>query len=79
MYRFGTEFDYKLEGKTEFKYPTENYSGKLNFRGLDKNKEYRVFDYANNKELGIIKGDKPYLNVSFNDYLLLEVSPISRQ
>jgi len=79
MYRFGTGFDYKLEGKTEFKYPTENYSGKVSLRGLDKNKEYRVLDYANNKELGIIKGNKPYLNVSFNDYLLLEVSPVSRQ
>jgi alpha-galactosidase len=76
VYRYGTEFDYKLEGKNEYKYPTENYSGKLNFRGLDKNKKYRVVDYVNNRELGTITGDKPYLNVSFDDYLLLEVSPL---
>jgi hypothetical protein len=63
-----------MEGKKEFKYPTENYSGKLNLRGLDKNKEYKVVDYVNNKELGIIKGEKPYLNISFDDYLLLEVT-----
>jgi alpha-galactosidase len=76
LYRYGTEFDSNKEGKTEFKYPTENYLGKVSLRGLDKNKEYRVFDYDNNKELGIVKGSKPYLNLSFNDYLLLELSPI---
>ena len=76
FYRYGSEFDYTLEGKNEFKFPAENYSGKIEMRGLDKGREYRVVDYANNKELGIIKGDKPYLKVSFDDYLLLEVSPL---
>jgi alpha-galactosidase len=76
VYRFGTEFDREVQGKTELRYPTENYSGKINFRGLDKDKVYKVVDYAANKELGTVKGTNPYLNTSFNDFLLLEVSPV---
>ena len=79
LYRFGDPYDFNLIGKKETEYPKENYSGKVDFRGLAENKEYRVVDYINNKELGTIKGDKPYLIVSFDDYLLLEVSPVSRQ
>ena len=75
-YRFGTEFDSKLEGQSELKYPKESFSGKVDFRGLDEHVKYKVFDYANNKELGTINGDKPYLIVSFDDYLLLELKPL---
>ncbi len=74
--RFGTEFDFSLEGKSEIEYPKENFSGEVDLRGLDENMKYKVIDYANNKELGIINGDKPYLRVSFDDYLLLELSPL---
>ena len=77
LYRYGTEFDGKMEGKNEFKYPAKNYSGKVNLRGLEKNKIYKVVDYGNNKVLGIINGNNPYLEVSFADYLLLEVAPIN--
>ncbi len=69
-WRYGNIFDYNLAGQTEFEFPKENYSGKLDFRGLDKNTKYRVVDYGNNKELGTIKGNKPYLRVSFDDYML---------
>jgi alpha-galactosidase len=76
-WRFKTEFDFTLDGQehVEFEFPTENYTGEVNLRGLDKKLKYRVFDYASNIELGIIKGNKPYLRVSFNDYLLLELRP----
>jgi alpha-galactosidase len=76
QYRFGTEFDFNLVNPTESEYPTENFSGNVEFRGLDIEKEYKVVDYVNNKELGIVKGDKPNLKVSFNDYLLLELDPL---
>jgi alpha-galactosidase len=74
VWRFGQGNDYKVRTKIEFAYPAENYSGKVNLRGLDKNKKYRVLDYGNNRELGLVNGDEPYLNVSFDNYLLLEVS-----
>ena len=77
VWRFGMGNDYKVKERTEFKYPIENYSGEVAFRGLDKNKKYKVFDYGNDKELGTINGDNPYLNVSFDNYLLLEVSPFN--
>jgi alpha-galactosidase len=75
-WRFGTEFDFKLSNPSVSDYPTENYSGQLEFRGLDKDVEYKVVDYVNTKELGILQGDNPYLNLSFNDYLLLELNPM---
>ena len=75
-YRFGKEFDFNLMKQHEFEFPKENYSGKVDLRGLDENVKYKVVDYANNKELGTIKGDKPYLQVSFDDYLLLELRPL---
>jgi len=75
-FRFGTEFDFSLEGKSEIEYPKDNFSGEVDLRGLDENMKYKVIDYANNKELGIINGDKPYLRVSFDDYLLLELNPL---
>jgi alpha-galactosidase len=74
-YRFGTEFDYNLEGRKEIDYPKESYSGTLDLRGLDQGKKYRIVDYENNRELGIIYGNKPLLDVSFVNYLLLEVTP----
>lgn len=75
-WRYGKEFDFNIEGQPEFEFPKESYSGKVDFRGLDKNVKYKVVDYVNNTELGIIKGNKPYLQVSFDDYLLLELNPL---
>jgi alpha-galactosidase len=75
-YRFATEFDFSRSNPSEPEYPTEYFSGKVEFRGLDMNKEYKVVDYVNNKELGILKGDNPYLNITFDDYLLVEVTAL---
>ncbi len=76
VYRFGTEFDFKTEGLTELDFPQEAFSGNLEFRGLDAQKKYRIVNYENNRELGIINGSKPDLDVSFVNYLLLEVTPV---
>lgn len=78
-WRYGNIYDFDLKGQPEFEFPKANYSGKIDFRGLDKNTKYKVVDYANNKQLGIIKGDNPDLQISFDDYLLLEVSPVIGQ
>ena len=47
----------------------------IELRGLDKEKTYEVYDYANRKELGILKGAEPYLHIAFKDSLLLRVRP----
>jgi alpha-galactosidase len=73
IYRFYTQFDTLAVDPKEQEFPAERFTGKVELRGLEKNGKYKVVDYANNKDFGILYGDKPYLNVSFEDYLLLQV------
>ena len=40
--------------------------------GFEKDKQYRVFDYVNDKEVGKISGENSELQVSFENYLLLK-------
>jgi alpha-galactosidase len=51
------------------------WKGQVELRGLQPGK-YKVFDYANNKDLGTIDANNPRLNVEFKDNLLVEVSRI---
>ena len=51
------------------------WEGRLDLRGLDGSKTYRVVDYVDGKTLGIINGSKPYLKTKFVNHLLLEASP----
>lgn len=48
------------------------WNGNIEFRGLDKNKKYSVYDYVNNNELGIIEGKNANMNLSFKKYLLVK-------
>jgi hypothetical protein len=34
-----------------------------------------VYDYGNDKQLGIVNGDNPSMNLDFNDYILIKVKP----
>jgi len=52
----------------------ETYSGDLTFRGLE-NKKYKVIDYVNNIELGVVSSTDNRLKTSFNKYLLLMLIP----
>ncbi|HLA40044.1 MAG TPA: alpha-galactosidase [Candidatus Glassbacteria bacterium] len=47
----------------------------IELRGLEPGKRYRVTDYANNVDFGIISGSQPTLNRAFAGSLLLEVAP----
>ena len=49
----------------------------IELRGLDPNRTYDVYDYANKKSLGSIHGDKPLVQVSFKESLLLRVTAAS--
>ena len=67
----------KTEGNQNFFYYSmyaDNtlYQGMVEFRGLDKDKQYRVFDYVNDKDIGRISGKNNQLQVSFSNYLLLK-------
>ncbi len=47
----------------------------IELRGLSKDQNYEVYDYAHDQKLGRISGSKPYVEVAFKDSLLLRVSP----
>ena len=48
------------------------YNGKVELRGLPKGKQFRIIDYPNDKELGVISGNSPFVDVAFKDYLLIK-------
>ena len=50
------------------------WKGKLELRGLGPG-PYRVSDYANGKDLGVIEGARSWLSADFERELLLEVQP----
>ncbi len=49
----------------------------LTLRGLEPGRAYRVRDYADERDLGVITSAKPLLPVAFKDSLLLELTPES--
>jgi alpha-galactosidase len=51
-----------------------SHNGPLQLRGLESGK-YRVTDYVNNRELGIVSGPVATLNTRFDNSLLIEVRP----
>ncbi|MCX6625091.1 MAG: alpha-galactosidase, partial [Acidobacteria bacterium] len=55
-------------------WPRDRY--KIELRGLEKDGVYEVYDYANRRDLGTVKGADPRLNIAFKDSLLLRVRPV---
>ncbi|HSD63737.1 MAG TPA: hypothetical protein VLB50_08055, partial [Ignavibacteriaceae bacterium] len=51
------------------------YEGEVELRGLESS-SYKVTDYVNNTDLGMINGPTRNLKVKFNKYLLIKVEPI---
>jgi alpha-galactosidase len=51
------------------------WKGELELRGLTAGRNYRISDYVNNKDYGVVTGPAPKLNVEFTDNLLLEATP----
>ena len=53
----------------------KNWLGNIQLRGLTSN-SYKLVDYVNHKDVGIIEKDKPELNINFEKYLLLMAYPV---
>jgi alpha-galactosidase len=75
-FRFDNEFDSNPGKKKEIVLPEESWSGKLEFKGLDVNRSYKIVDYENNREIGTITGKEPFMDVSFVNYLMVEAAPV---
>ncbi len=58
-----------------YSFYAKKWSGKIQLRGLKKEKDYVVYDYVNRKKLGSINGKSPFLEASFQKHLLIEVYP----
>jgi len=56
----------------------KSWKGNIELRGLEKGKNYAVFDYVNNKEVVMLNGENPVFNMEFEDFLLIAVYPLER-
>ena len=54
----------------------EKYSGKIELRGLEKDKTYQVFDYVGERMLGKVTGRNPQLKIKMQGALLLKGTPV---
>jgi alpha-galactosidase len=52
----------------------ERYSGEIEFRGLEKTKIYRAFDYVNERMIGEINGETPRMHIEMHGALLLKIT-----
>jgi alpha-galactosidase len=52
---------------------SDTWKGSIDLRGLQPG-SYRLLDYVNDKDLGLIDAQKPALKVEFTDHLLVEAS-----
>ena len=50
----------------------------INLRGLEKDVEYSIYDYANEKQLGTINGNNPFIQVNFKNNLLIQLTPLKK-
>jgi len=55
-------------------YPKNTWKGEVELRGLEPG-VYKVADYINNLELGVVHGPTAKLHVEFSDNLLLQATP----
>jgi alpha-galactosidase len=56
--------------------PVPTWSGQLQLRGLEPNKNYRLTDYVNNKDYGLVTGPIAIIPAQFEQNLLLQATPI---
>ena len=50
----------------------------IQLRGLVKDAEYSVYDYANDKQLGTVNGTNPFIQADFKRDLLLHLTPVMK-
>jgi alpha-galactosidase len=53
-----------------------SFEGALTFKGLAKEKKYKVYDYTRSLTLGMVSGELPTMNITFENHLLVELTPI---
>ena len=83
LYNYGYDFPeayaIRKDGKMYYAFYAPNppalWRGEVQLRGLDPGR-YHVYDYENQKDLGIVDASNPRLKTRFNYHLLLQVSKV---
>lgn len=68
---------YAPEKKDREKTAGEMWKGSVELRGLVSGKNYKLLDYVNSKDYGVVTGPTAQINVEFPDSLLLQATPVS--
>ncbi|HEY3840907.1 MAG TPA: glycoside hydrolase family 36 protein, partial [Bryobacteraceae bacterium] len=61
-------------GNMYYAFYAPDFQGKVELRGLDR-RTYKIRDYENGRDLGVVKGPSAKLDVQFSKHLLLEADP----
>lgn len=63
------------EGRLYYAFYAPHWSGTIELRGLNDGMRYRLQDYVNRKDLGLLDLGKRRINVVFDQFLLIEAIP----
>lgn len=58
---------------------SKRWRGSFTFRGLEKNREYSVFDWEHNTDLGVVSGGSPEKDLQVEHHLLLRLTPLKNR
>ena len=61
-------------GRTYYSFYASHWDGAVELRGLGP-RQYRLRDYFNDRDLGVVSGSRPVLHTSFERFLLIEAIP----
>jgi alpha-galactosidase len=64
----------RKDGNLYYAFYAPQWSGKVTLRGLGE-RNYRVTDYVDGKDLGTVHGPAATLDVKFDKHLLIEARP----
>jgi len=67
---FGVQNLQTLDSVVYYAFYAPHFSGKIELRGLE-NRSYRVVEYVNGRELGVVNGASAWLDVEFDNSLLV--------
>jgi alpha-galactosidase len=64
----------RKDGNMYYAFYAPQWTGKVTLRGLEA-RSYRVTDYVNGKDLGMVQGPAATLDVHFEEHLLIDAKP----
>ena len=64
----------RKSGKMYYAFFAPQWKGRIELRGLGRG-QYRVFDYENQKDLGVVRGPTAAIDVEFEKHLLIRADP----